>query len=88
MSENTDNDIKIDPGTAIDEFDPTRANSESVTTASERSDERDYATAGILQARFFAFRNSFDTEPAGETTLEELTVNIRSGKWRLVVCQS
>lgn len=42
----------------------------------------DYITKPALQASFSMFRNSFDTKPAGVTTLAQLAADIRGSRWQ------
>ncbi len=59
--------------------------SRAANPASIQALHDDYTTKTALQASFSAFRNSFDTEPAGETTLEQLAADIQGGKWQIQV---
>lgn len=49
--------------------------------------QEDHTIKTALQARFSMFNNSFDTEPARETTLEQLAADIRGGRWQAQVEQ-
>ncbi len=44
--------------------------SRAVNPANSQNLQRDYTTESGLNANFSVFRNSFDTDPAGETTEE------------------
>lgn len=47
--------------------------------------QENYTTEPALKASFSMFRNSFDTEPAGVTTLAQLAADIRGGRWQAQV---
>lgn len=49
--------------------------------------QENYTTEPALKASFSMFRNSFDTEPAGVTTLAQLAADIRGGRWQAQVEQ-
>jgi len=59
--------------------------SRAANPANSQNLQRDYTTESALQASFSMFRNSFDTDPAGETTLEQLAAEIGGGKWQVQV---
>ncbi len=59
--------------------------SRGATPASKQSFKKNCTTERVPKASFSIFRNSFDTKPAGEITLEQLAADIQGGKWRPVV---
>ncbi len=56
--------------------------SRAVNPAEDIESHENYSTKPALQASFSMFRNSFDTDPAGETTLAQLAADIRFGRWQ------
>ncbi len=57
-------------------------NSRALNPADDNKSQENYTTKPAAQATFSMFRNSFDTEPAGVTTLAELAADIRGGRWK------
>jgi hypothetical protein len=60
-------------------------NSRALNPADDNKLQENYTTEPALKASFSMFRNSFDTEPAGVTTLAQLAADIRGGRWQAQV---